>query len=140
MFKEGIREHVFSKLYFYYFTPKENAFFFCFFFVLFFCFCFFISASIDIWVYNLGKIFSGRHFFFFLIFPRKQVLIFHANSLHLQIVSSGDDSHEIQNLFSGENKNKNIINLSPAELAQRLVKFNSAILATSKLLLVELLN
>ena len=108
--------------------------------IFFFFFFFLIFASIDIWVYPLGKIYQQTTFFFFLIFPRKQVLIFHANSLHLQIVSSGDDSHEIQNLFSGENKNKKIINLSSAELAQRVVKVNSVILATSKLLLVELLN
>ena len=55
----------------------------------------------------LGKFFSGqylKYFFFFFIFPRKQVLTF-------------------QNLFSGENKTHIIV--SSGELAQRVVKFNS---------------
>ena len=35
----------------------------------------------------------------------------------MQIVSLGDNLHEMSSLFSGKNK-KNIVNLSPAEPAQ----------------------
>ena len=62
-------------------------------------------------VSTLGK-FSADDIlkYFFLIFPRKQDLTFHANCLL-----------KCQILFSGKNK-KNIINLSSAENAQRVVK------------------
>ena len=39
----------------------------------------------------------------------------------MQIVSNGDNLHEMSNPVSGKNK-KNIINLSSAEYAQRVVK------------------
>ena len=39
----------------------------------------------------------------------------------MQIVSSGDNLHEMSNPVTGKNK-KNIINLSSAENAQRVVK------------------
>ena len=62
----------------------------------------------------LGKIFSKQHFkLFFLFFPWKKVLTFHANC-----------RMKDQSLFSGKNK-KNIVNLSSAELAQRVVKVNA---------------
>ena len=51
----------------------------------------------------------------FLIFPWKQVCHF------LQIVSIEDNLHEMSYLFCGKNKG-NIINLSSAKLAQRMVK------------------
>ena len=57
---------------------------------------------------TLGKIFSREHVF--LIFPRKQVLTFHAK------FSSGDSLLEMSILFSGN------INLLNADLAQRVVK------------------
>ena len=41
----------------------------------------------------------------------------------MQIVSSGDNLHEMSILFSGANK-ENVINLSSAELAQRVTKVN----------------
>ena len=41
----------------------------------------------------------------------------------MQIVSIGDNLHEISNPVFWENK-KNIINLSSAELAQKVVKVN----------------
>ena len=59
---------------------------------------------------TLGKIFIRRTFWnIFLIFTRKQVLIFYANCMKCQI------------LFSGKNK-KNVINVSSAELVQRMVQ------------------
>ena len=65
---------------------------------------------------TLGKIFSRQHFeIFFLIFPRKQDLTFHANCLQ------GDNLHEMSDPVYVKNK-KNIINLSSAENAQRVVK------------------
>ena len=42
----------------------------------------------------------------------------------MQIVSDGNNLHDISNLFSGKNK-KNVINFSSAELAQRVLKVNS---------------
>ena len=55
---------------------------------------------------TLGKIFSRRYFeIFFLIFPKETICM------------------KCQILFSGKNK-KNIINLSSAENAQRVVKVN----------------
>ena len=65
---------------------------------------------------TLGKIFSRQHLeIFFLIFPRKQDLTFHANCLQ------GDNLHEMSDPVYAKNK-KNIINLSSAENAQRVVK------------------
>ena len=64
---------------------------------------------------TLGKIFSRQHFemhFFFLNFPRKQDLTFHA----IETICM-----KCPVLFFGKNK-KNIINLSSAEFAQRVVK------------------
>ena len=59
----------------------------------------------------LGKNFSGRHFeIFFLIFPRKWALTFHAHCLlRGEAYFLGKDS-------------KNIIDLSSAEYAQRMYK------------------
>ena len=42
----------------------------------------------------------------------------------MQIVSNGDNLHEMSNPFLGTNQ-KHITNLSPAELAQRLVEIKS---------------
>ena len=42
----------------------------------------------------------------------------------MQIVSNGDNLHEMSNLFSGKNK-KHIVNLLSAEFAQRVVKVNT---------------
>ena len=59
---------------------------------------------------TLGKILSRRHLkIFFLIFPRKQDLKFHANLLKWR-----QFAWKCQILFSGENK-KNITNLPSAE-------------------------
>ena len=44
----------------------------------------------------------------------------------MQIVSNGDNLHEMSNLFSGENK-KNTFNLSSAEFAQRVIKVKAFI-------------
>ena len=41
----------------------------------------------------------------------------------MQIVSSGDNLHDMSKPISGKNK-KNIVNLSSAELAQKVVKVN----------------
>ena len=61
----------------------------------------------------LGKNFSRRYFeIFFLFFPRKQDLSFYANCIR-----NGDNLHNVSNPVSW----KNIINLSSAELAQRVV-------------------
>ena len=49
----------------------------------------------------LGKIFSRRFEIFFLIFPRKQDLTFHANCLQF-----GDNLHEILNPVFLRKKNK----------------------------------
>ena len=70
---------------------------------------------------TLGKIFSSRHFeifffFFFFLFPGNRIWHF------MQIVSSG-----IQILFSSKNKQKNIINMSSAEFAKRVVKINLSV-------------
>ena len=63
---------------------------------------------------SLGKHFSRRHFeTFFIFFPRKQVLTFHANKETICMKS--------QSLFSRKSKKK-LINLSSAEYVQRAVK------------------
>ena len=63
----------------------------------------------------LGKIFSRRHFeFFFLILPRKQVLIFHANCLLRRQFAWTVKAHFLDMT--------DISNLSSAELAKRVVK------------------
>ena len=64
----------------------------------------------------LGKSVSRGHFeIFFPIFPRKQALTFHVNCLR-------DNLHEMSKpVFWGKNKN-DIINLSSAKLAHRVVK------------------
>ena len=65
---------------------------------------------------TLGKIFSRRHMeIVFLFFPENRIWHF------MQIVSLGDNLHEISNPGFWENK-KIIINLSSAELAKRVVK------------------
>ena len=64
---------------------------------------------------TLGKIFSRQLIeTCFVIFPRKQIWHF------MQIVSYGNNLHEMSNLFSGKNK-KNTINLLSAEYAQRVL-------------------
>ena len=47
----------------------------------------------------------------------------------MQIISNGDNLHELSNpfFFSGKNKKKNVINLLSAELAQRVVGDNHKI-------------
>ena len=42
----------------------------------------------------------------------------------MQIVSSGDNLHEISNLICWEKNKKNITNLSSAEFTQRVVMVN----------------
>ena len=65
---------------------------------------------------TLGKIFSRWHIeIFFLIFLENRVLQF------MQIVSKGDTLREMPYPFFWEKK-KNIINLSSAELAQKMIK------------------
>ena len=53
-------------------------------------------------------------------FPQKTDFIFHANCLHWR---HGDNLQEMSKPVFGENK-KNVINLSSAELAHRVVKVN----------------
>ena len=48
----------------------------------------------------------------------------------MQSVSIGDNLYEISNLFSWENM-KNIVNLSSAELAQRVVKVKMSVVKTT---------
>ena len=64
----------------------------------------------------LGKNFSIQHFeiFFFLFCQENRILHF------MQIVSSGDNLHEMSNHVSGKNK-KNIKNLSFAEFAHSVL-------------------
>ena len=52
----------------------------------------------------------------------------------MQNVSNGDNLHELSNPVYGENK-KNIINLSAAELAQKVVKVNLLKLDPAKMYL-----
>ena len=67
---------------------------------------------------TLGKIFSRLHFeIFFLFFPEKEDLTFHANCFKSICM-------KCQILFSRKNK-KNITNLSSAELVKRVVKVKS---------------
>ena len=74
---------------------------------------------INLTLSTLGKIFSRQHFeIFFSFFPRNQDLTFHANCLQ------GDNLHEMSDPVYVKNK-KNIINLSSAENAQRVVKVKS---------------
>ena len=81
-------------------------------------------------------------FFFFLVFPKNRFWYF------MQIVSwenriwyfmqLGDNLHETLILFSGNKKEKNVISLSSAELAKRVVKVKFRI-RLSKLHLIMLL-
>ena len=52
----------------------------------------------------------------------------------MQIVSNGDNLHELSNPVYGKNK-KNIINLLAAELAQKVVKVNLLKLDPAKMYL-----
>ena len=61
--------------------------------------------------------------FTYFFFPENRFCHF------MQIVSNGDNLHEISNPVSGENK-ENIINLLSAELDQKVVKIKQADFAT----------
>ena len=69
---------------------------------------------------TLGKIFSRRHFeiFFLIFFPENRFWHF------MQIVSIGDNLHEMSNPVMGKNK-KNITDLSSAEYAERVVRIKA---------------
>ena len=75
------------------------------------------SIHITLTLSTPGKNFSRRHFeIFFLIFPRKQNLTFHANCLQWR-----QFAWNVKFCYLGKIR-KNIISLSSAELAKRVVK------------------
>ena len=77
------------------------------------------NNSYSLTLSTLGKTFSRRYFeIFFLIFLGNG--IWHS----MQMVSYGNYLHEMSNPVSWANK-KNIINLSSAEFAQKVVKVNT---------------
>ena len=76
--------------------------------------------------WHAGQIFSRRYFdiCFFIFFPENKIWYF------MQIVSYPEEtiSMKCQSLLSGKNKNTcNMINLSSAELVQRVTKINKMI-------------
>ena len=94
--------------------------------------CCMFLVPICLMLSTLCKIFSKQHFrifsclFVFFFFSENSIWHF------MQIVSIGDSLHEMSSYFSGRSK-KNVINLSSAKLAQRVINvkffyhlFNSA--------------
>ena len=75
-----------------------------------------IQVLIDLALSTLGKIFSRRHFEIFFLFSQKT-----GNDISCKSSPKETICMKCQILFSGKNK-KNIINLSSAENAQRVVK------------------
>ena len=71
---------------------------------------------------TLGKIFSRQYIeIFFLFFPEK-FLIFHANCLQWR-----QFAWNVKSCFLFSGNKKNIMNLSSAELAERVVKVKALI-------------
>ena len=77
-----------------------------------------VMFNICLTLSTLGKILAHNILEYFVIFPRKQNLTFHANCLQMETICM-----KCKILFSEKTK-KHIINLSPAEFAQRMVKVN----------------
>ena len=65
----------------------------------------------------MSKICSRRHIHCFLMFPRKQDLTFHTNCFHWS-----EFARKAKFCFLWKKREKNITNLSSAELAKRVVK------------------
>ena len=76
--------------------------------------------------FSADNILKLLFFFFFFIFPWKHILAFHTNcqqdlTFHASCLQWRQFAWNVKTCFMEKNEKKNVINLSSAELAQRVV-------------------